>query len=369
MGKQLKITTRNVNFDILRILACLFVVCCHMSSVELKEVSVFSESYISSHIFNAIGHIGSIIFLFLGGALLLADEYEFKAKKFYLNNFLKLFVAYQVWVIIYNIMGVIERGNYELIYWKDVIINSIAGKVCYHFWYLPVLLGIYLILPMLRSICKDKKCVVAYFIVLFVIVQIVFKTVLLFDFPHKYLLDYLFHRIPYVLINHYVGYFVLGYYLNYLIKEGKIKYQALIGVIMFALGLVIGLMADIFLSYQKGVTVASFNDLFTLSSFMSAVGIFFLINARRITLSQKWQSIIMELSNLTFGIYVIHPIFMEKLLPLWNKWSVLPRAILIPILVICVFVASLIPIWILSKIPIVNEWLLFCNKKKIRKEA
>lgn len=364
MGKQLKITSRNANFDILRILACVFVVCCHMSSVELNEVSVFTESYISSHIFNAIGHIGSIIFLFLSGALLLADEYEFSAKKFYLNNFLKLFVAYQVWVIIYNVIGVIERGNYELIYWKDVLINSIAGKACYHFWYLPVLLGIYLILPMLRSICKDKKSVVAYFVLLFLIVQIVFKTVLLFDFPHKYLVDYLFNRIPYVLINHYVGYFVLGYYLNYLIKEKKIKHQALVGAIMFAAGIILGLLADIFLSNQKGVTVASFNDLFTLSSFVSAVGIFLWVNARSVTLNPKWQKRIAGLSNLTFGIYIIHPILMDKLLPLWDKLSVLPRAILIPLLVIVVFCVSMIPIWILSKIPILNEWLLFCGKKK-----
>ncbi len=370
MGRQLKITTRNVNFDILRILACIFVVCCHVSSVELKEVSVFTESYISSHIFNAIGHIGSIIFLFLSGALLLADEYEFNAKKFYLNNFLKLFVAYQVWVIIYNVLGVIERGNYGLIYWKDVLINSIAGKACYHFWYLPVLLGIYLILPMLRSICKDKKGVVAYFVLLFLIVQIVFKTILLFDFPHKYLVDYLFNRIPYVLINHYVGYFILGYYLNYLIKEKKIKHQALIGATLFAMGLIIGLLADMFLSNQKGMTVASFNELFTLSSFVSGLGIFLWVNAKSITLGPKWQGVVAGLANLTFGIYIIHPIFMEKLLPLWNKFNVLPRAILIPILVICVFVVSLIPIWILSKIPILNEWLLFCGKKKKnRKEA
>ncbi len=361
---QQKIANRNLNFDILRIIACVFVVVCHVSSVELSKVSIFTESYISSHILNGIGHTGSIIFLFLSGALLLSEDYEFQAKKFYLNNFLKLLVAYQAWVIIYNVIEVVWRGKFEWIYWKDVIINSIAGKACYHFWYLPVLLGIYLILPMLRSICKDKKSVAGYFVGLFFVVQILFKTILLFDFPYKYLVDYLLNRIPYTLVNHYVGYFVLGYFLNWLIKEKKIKKQALFGALLFFGGMVVGLLGDMFLSVKAGITVASFNDLFTLSSFLSGVGIFLWGNARSVTLGQKGRRVVEEISKLTFGIYVIHPLFMEQILPLWDKMDVLPRFLLIIILVVITFVVSMIAVWLLSKIPIVNEWLLFCGKKQ-----
>ncbi len=359
-----KVIQRNCNFDILRILAAFFVVMCHVSANYLWSENVYTEKYIVSHMLNAIGHTGSVIFLFLSGALLLADEYHFKAKKFYLNNFLKLLVAYEAWVILYNVIGVIKGGNFGFIYWKDVIINAIAGKACYHFWYLPVLLGIYLILPMLRSICKDKKNVVLYFIILFVVIQIVFRTILLFEFPYKYLVEYLMNRIPYTLVNHYVGYFVMGYYLNWIVKEKKLKKQSLIGGCLLIGGLVLGLVSDFFLSYQQGTTVASLNDIFTLSTLCIAVGVFLLLTGKTIVLNQTLEKLVPGISKLTFGIYMIHPLFLEVFLKKVEFFDGVPKIVVIPVLTLLVFCISMLVIWMFSKVPIVNEWLLFCGKSR-----
>ena len=356
--------SRNVNLDFLRILACLFVVCCHVATLGLENQTDFTEMWIFSHIFNGIGHTGSILFLFLSGALLLREEYDFKAKKFYFNNFLKLLISYQLWVIIYNVIGVIRRGNYGREYLEDIVINSIAGEGGYHFWYVPVLLGIYLILPMLRAICKSGKGVVAYFVTLFIVIQIIFKGILCFEFKYKYLVQFLFNRIPVTLLNHYVGYFVMGYLLYSLLKENKIKKPALTGGLLFFSGIIVGLLADIYLSVRAGVLLTTFNDIFTVSSCLSAAGMFLWINAKPIVLKEKPMKNVLGIARLTFGIYMIHPLFMEIIIKWWKYTEFLPGIILIPIMVIVLFVISALPIWILSKIPLVDEWLLFCGKRK-----
>lgn len=355
---------RNINFDLLRIIACMLVICCHVATVEIESGPIFTEKWISAHILNGIGHTGSILFLFLSGTLLLDDQYNFQPKKFYLNNFLKLLVAYQLWVIAYNVIGVIQRGNFETAYLKDIVINSIAGQAGYHFWYVPVLLGIYLILPMLRAICKASKWVPVYFVALFFAIQIVFNAILSFDFKYKYFVELLINRIPLTLVNHYVGYFVMGYVLYRFLKEEKIKRPAVCGGVFFIGGIIIGLSADLVLSVQSGTPVTTFNDIFTISSCFSAVGMFLLMNAKQITFREKWQRMVVTLSGLTFGVYMIHPLFMGAVITLWRYMDFLPRIILIPFLVIILFIISAIPIWIFSKIPIVNEWFVFCTKKK-----
>lgn len=357
-------TGRNTNFDLLRILACLFVICCHVASIEIHSVSVFTEKWISAHVFNGIGHTGSIIFLFLSGSLLLSDDYDFQPKKFYLNNFLKLLVCYQLWVTLYNVIGVIQRGNYGPEYLKDILINSIAGNACYHFWYLPTLLGIYLILPMLRAICKMGKWVPVYFVSLFLVIQILFKTILFFDFKYKYLVAFLFNRIPVTLVNHYVGYFMMGYLLTWIIKEKKIKKPFFYGILLFVSGIVIGLIADLYLSVKAGGPKTTFNDIFTISSCISAVGMFLLMNAKHVKINEKGQKIILVLSKLTFGIYMVHPMFIDIIKEFWQYLDFLPRMMLIPVMVMVLFIISAVLIWILSRIPVVDEWLLFCGKRK-----
>ena len=355
---------RNINYDILRIIACIFVISCHVSTIDMDIVSIGSEKWISAHVFNGVGHTGSILFLFISGSLLLDENYDFKPKKFYMNNFLKLLVAYQLWVILYNVIGVIQRGNYGWIYLKDIIINSIAGNACYHFWYVPVLLGIYLILPMLRAICKADKWIPVYFVSFFFVIQILFGAILSFEFKFKYLVEYLFYRIPVTLVNHYVGYFVMGYVLTWILKVKKIKKPILCGWILFAGGIIISIFADLYISLKAGISLMKFNDIYTLSSCISAVGMFLLINGKTMNINEKWKSLVQGVARLTFGIYMIHPLFMHWIEKIWKYMEFIPGMLLIPISVILLFVISMVPIFILSKIPKVDEWLLFCGKRK-----
>lgn len=148
--------TRNHNIDILRIIACFLVVMAHMSSNVLVQ-SVFSLGWTVSHVYNSIGHVGTILFLFISGTLLLSENYHFSVKRFYLQNFLTLFVSYYAWIVLYHVYGLVIRGNLSWPHIKDAIINIIRGEAGYHFWYVPMMLGIYLLLPVLRAIVWRER--------------------------------------------------------------------------------------------------------------------------------------------------------------------------------------------------------------------
>lgn len=354
---------RNINFDILRIVACMLVVLSHVSSNLLDVMPTTSFSWKISHMYNTLGHTGTILFFFLSGSLLLSEEYSFSPKKFYTRNFLNLFVAYYSWIIIYHIIGFVQRGNIGVRYIKDVIINVIKGEAAYHFWYLPMLLGIYLILPMLRAICHAGKKMVVYFTMLFLLFQVAFGTILFLDFPHKYLWESLMTRIPFTLVNHHVGYFVMGYLLFRLLKEKKLTHWIIGSVLLVGAGVLGSLVGDMAVTMQQDTNSLSFNSLFSVTLCMAAVGIFVFFVKLPIRLSGRAVSILTEVSRLTFGIYMIHPLTLKlvhRVLQTEGSFGIIG----IPLVTLLTFGLSLLAVYLLSIIPFIRKWVLFAGKNR-----
>ncbi len=368
---------RNRNLDILRVTACVLVVLSHVSSgAALLPAGTFEWSV--QHVFNTLGHTGTILFLFLSGCLLLSKDYSFVPGRFYRKNFLRLFAAYYFWIIIYHMVGFLTRGNFSVRHMKDVVINIIKGEASFHFWYVPMLLGIYLILPFLRVICEKSRRLPVYFTVLFLVCKVLFDTILLFEFPYKYLVESVLTRIPFTLVNHYAGYFVMGTVLYEALQERK-KKNRIIGPALIAVGAVGSLVGDMVLSRQQGETALGFNTLFSATLCLCAVGIFLVVLrladgaagsgtacsgtvcrgvANHGEKGQKKTAFLRTLSGLSFGVYMIHPLMMnlvEEIMPtggVYAWWSILPMTAL-------VYGLSLGCAWLLSLIPAVKKWVLF----------
>lgn len=349
---------RLINIDMLRILACFFVVIIHAAS-GASQADLTSFQGIILHTFNAVGHTGTILFFFMSGMFLLSEDYPFSFKKFYKNNFLRLLAAYIAWVIIYHAVGFLIRGIYTPAHLKEVITNIIYGNVYYHFWYLPMLLGIYLLLPFLRAICHAGKNLVFYFVLLFFIIQIIFPTVFFFEFPYKYYLESIVTRIPFTMINHHVGYFVLGYALTLLLKENKIKKPRLLACFLMITGPIFSLLGDYLLTLQQGYHEVTFNTFFSATLCISAIGWFILFHEWKPSVSEKTANLISRLSRLTFGIYILHPLvinYATEWIPYFKNTESVLSAILMTLLA---FIVSLAITWLLSLIPFVRKWILF----------
>lgn len=354
--RQVKV--RNIQLDILRIAACMLVILSHTSSDNIDTLSVSSGVWKVEHLYNSLGHTGTILFLFISGALLLSEGYRFEPKKFYRNNFLRVLTAYAFWIVAYHIVGLRIRGDYSPAALKDVVVEILRGNASYHFWYLPMLLGIYLLLPMLRAICGAGRKLIIYFTALFLIVQIGFTTVLFLDFPHKYIWESMMTRIPFTMINHYVGYFVMGYLISLWLQENKIKKPVLSGLVLIVSGAFLGLLGDLLASAQAGSNSIRFNTLFSATLCMSAVGFYLAGGSLRISLPAGLSRIINRTAELTFGIYLIHPLvlsFVKKYLFTIESFHPI---LSIPAITVVVFLLAEAAIWMLSRVPILKKWAI-----------
>ena len=349
---------RYLNIDILRIIACFFVVLAHTSSTAALNADLSTLDGMLLHAFNTFGHAGTILFFYMSGMLLLSENYQFSYKKFYSNNFLKLLIAYISWIIIYHVVGILQRGDFSVAVLKDAVKNIIFGDACYHFWYIPMLLSIYLLLPFLRAICHSGKKTTYYFVSLFLIFQIICPTIMFFDFPYKIYFASVTSRLPLTLVTHHVGYFVLGYALTSLLKEKNTSKFRACGTAFVIVAPLLGILGDYLLVLQNGYHNVTFNTIFSISQFLCATGIFILFYNLKITAKEKTQQIIVKISKLTFGVYILHPLFMDwlsDLIPFLSQKNILP----IILLTFMSFLSSLLVTWILAFIPIFRKWILF----------
>lgn len=349
---------RNIQLDILRIAACMLVILSHTSSDNIDTLSVASGVWKVEHLYNSLGHTGTILFLFISGALLLRESYRFEPKKFYRRNFLRVLTAYVFWIVVYHMVGLRIRGDYSPAALKDVAVEILRGNASYHFWYLPMLLGVYLLLPMLRAICRSGRKLVVYFTALFLIVQVGFTTVLFLDFPHKYIWESMMTRIPFTMINHYIGYFVMGYLISLWLQENKIKKPILWGGMLIVAGAALGLLGDLAVTAQTGSNSIQFNTLFSATLCMSAAGFYITGGSLRITLPGGLARVVNRTAELTFGIYLIHPLVLSFVKKYLFTIEAFHPILSIPAITVVVFLLSEAAIWVLSKAPILKKWAI-----------
>ncbi len=358
---------RDTNLDLLRVIACVFVVLVHTSS-QLAYMKTTDSGWALIHIYNSFAHTGNILFLMISGSLLLSESYRFSPKKFYSRNFLNLAVSYLLWLIVFNIIGLlrhvfVNHGSLTAAVVLDSVKNVIRGLASYQFWFLPMLLGLYLLLPMLRAICRGDRYVAYYCVALFFVAHILVNTILHFDFPHKYLAESVMTRIPFTLINHYAGYFLMGHVLDRLLKERKLPRPKAIGLLLIIGGAFGSLFGDLFIASQTGAeNITAMNELFTLCPCVMGAGFFLLINSVRLPESRRLRSVLAALAGLTFGVYMLHSLILPPVQALTGRLS-LPLTLTIPLDTALTSVLCAVAVLLLSLIPPVRKWLLFMGRK------
>lgn len=170
-----KSITRIQNFDIARTFAILCVIMCHCIGeiyfkINFEQLSIVSQMI--RIIFFTIGRLGVPIFLFLTGALTLKKQIETDEDviKFYKKNLLPLFIAIEIWNIIYNLFNWYMTGKFNIVnLLKDLLFFKQVSMP--HMWYMPMVLGMYIAIPFLAKIVKtfSLKAIKIPMIIVFIV--------------------------------------------------------------------------------------------------------------------------------------------------------------------------------------------------------
>lgn len=146
--------------DHIRALAILMVIMCHVIDVNclfwLGYQEMSGARQIILYTLLIFGRCGVPLFLMITGYLLLDRDYsDGKWKSFYLHKWLHLFLLTEIWFIIYEGFSVFVQGNPFV--GKNLVLRLLFVKepTLSHAWYLPVILGLYLLLLFLHWFGKN----------------------------------------------------------------------------------------------------------------------------------------------------------------------------------------------------------------------
>ena len=167
---------RIIYLDYLRVAAIMSVVILHVAAQNWYNLDGQSIEWNIFNFYDGIVRWGVPIFVMISGSLFLSKKIE--TKSIYIKNVLKLVIVYFVWSIFYGIFVPIDKFIMIIegkISYKLIITNIIEG--CYHMWFIPMIIGIYMCIPIIKQIIKSKS-IMKYFMRLslvfsFIVPQIV----------------------------------------------------------------------------------------------------------------------------------------------------------------------------------------------------
>ena len=162
-------SNRIVYMDVLRVIACFSVIMIH-SSAQYVVKDIGSFNFWVGNIFDGLARIGVPLFIMISGALMLDKNYQFSTQKI-IKHIIRMIVFFVFWSVLYcfifNIVGskIIKHESIDII---KIIGSLIKGH--YHLWFVYLIIGLYLIVPLLRLWVNDtNKKYVEYFIILSII--------------------------------------------------------------------------------------------------------------------------------------------------------------------------------------------------------
>lgn len=349
MNKQ-----RIVFLDYLRLIAAFAVIVVHIVAQKWYSTSVDSLEWQIFNCYDSIVRWAVPVFVMISGALFLGKEHS--VKRIYTKNIFRIVVTFVFWSAIYILLdSLLLNTNYSF---KEMVTNFLIGK--YHLWFLFMIVGLYLVVPILNKIVNDKK-IAWYFVFLsflfaFFIPQCS-NIIELKSHGISSMMNEMVSKLKLHLPLGFSGYYVLGYLLfNSDIKKKKQLIIYILGII----GLVLTITSTSFLSVGFKTPLGIFYDDLSVNTLMVSVAVFVFAKSHfnNCTLLHK-KNALFFLSKCSFGVYLIHVFIIEFLdKNYFDTIGIINPILSIPIFSVIVYLISFLLSAILNKIPIVNKWIV-----------
>ena len=332
--------------DVLRVYSCLAIVFFHTFAHMIIPYGSFlteTELYFSVVLQNSVNFCLTC-FVMISGFLFLYKDIPIK--KIFTKYILRMALALIAFGVPFAFMEVFYNAHYQFSadQIKTVLLNVYQGKMWAHMWYLYMVIGLYLLVPLFRVFAKyaDKKTMEYILIVLFIFTSVI--PTLQSIIPYELGLN-----IPIPSI--FVFYFFLGYYLQqYNIRiNNKIIYSGMAFYILYM----------ILICLNKKLYNAR-GDIIGLDSFISPLivmySIMFFCFFRQ---NVSFKKIYAFLSPLTFGVYLMHPFFLNLLFKVFKFTPEnYPLAVVIVFSLLIAVVSSALFTFVARKIKVVRDYIL-----------
>ncbi|MBR2877391.1 MAG: acyltransferase family protein [Clostridia bacterium] len=351
---------RIVYFDYLRVFAMLAVMVLHVATQGWETADVNSFQWNVLNIYDSLVRWGVPVFVMISGALFLSKEVD--VKKLYTKNIARLAVAFVVWSVFYAVYLPVSKlvltgeNTFSI---KTMVSEVITGA--YHMWFIPMIIGLYICVPLIKQFVLNEKLMKYYlklsFIFAFLVPQLInilsdftpLSTFGIIDSVEKLLSD-----MHLDILFGYVFYFVLGYFLSKteFSKDKRIKIY-IGGLCGFLLTVLLTALASV----KAGSAVETYYLNFNVNVFLEAVAVFVLFKQMKLK-NNKLNKAVTAFSQYSFGAYLVHIFVISALIVVGINTSICNAVLSVPIVSLIVIIASFIISFVLNKIPFINKWLV-----------
>lgn len=328
------------------------------SEVYSEAVRISVSSWFFQNSIHIIGRLGVPIFLMISGGMILKNTIE-DPLVFYKNKLVPLVTATTSWILIYNVFNLFyfKQQISTVSIMREILTGTIISTN--QLWYMSVTIGLYIAAPFI-SIMVNKLSMRS--LIIFVLIGSIYFLLLpminiytintqrfLNIFPIYSAIDMSFMGGTYGL------YFIIGYMLinrNMLIKVSN-KVILCVFILTF---LVVSLM-----QYELYNLQIAYGDgyLWYSSIFIAVLAVCIFEGIKRLSfkIPKKISMSIIKISQYSFGIYLVHSIYVTILKDYFKeiKWMLPIKEI---VMFSIVFICSYITISIIKEIPKINKYTI-----------
>lgn len=349
---------RILYLDYLRILSIFSVCLLHAAAQKWSNVDIISADWKILNFYDSIVRWSVPVFVMISGALFLDHKKTFHLKSLYSKSILRIACAYTFWSMIY-VSDRIMRGA-SLQYAVTVFIQGES-----HLWFVFMIIGLYVLVPLLRKITESKDLEQYFLIIGFIFAFLLPR---IFDLlgvlpstkdwfiipPFKKAIGH----IDFHFAAGHIYYFVLGHYLS-TTSESKWLNRILYSFCLLSF-FGIYTMTNWY-SMLVGQASTKYYGNFTMFSLIISISVF-LFGKNELSRFQPHGfllKIIFHLSKCSFGIYLVHMLVMNKL-NAWFNINVLSFSPIIgvPFITSIVFLVSYLISAFFNSIPFLNKYLV-----------
>ncbi|MFM2156348.1 MAG: hypothetical protein RL516_1097 [Bacteroidota bacterium] len=319
--------------DGIRWLATIAVIVIHVVAPYLYQYGQISIG--SWNIYNFIDSLSRFavpFFVMLSGALLL--NRNISLPDFLKKRFLRILIPFLFWSVIYSVYNYLKNGEQEINY-LIYFFNSLKDGASYHFWYIYMLIGLYLAIPILNKwiVNSDLQLIVYFLVIWFFGLLISFFNLNL----HK--------DFSLTIFTGYVGYLILGYFIAH--RSSKINSYVLLTLFIVAVGF------TFLATFKYPVDNGSFNGKYyqylSINVVVASASLFMLIK-NSFNASKLYLDKIKFCNKYGFGVYLIHVLVLDALQLIQINGAFVNPLIGTLITIVVCYLISLLLIVLLSRI-------------------
>lgn len=335
----------------LRAIACLAVLAVHVSAGVYYQQGGWDEF---TTLINQLARFGTPVFAVISGFLLF---HQVQVKGFRLWGFIrsrtsKIVIPYLLWSMVYLMILKVAYNVDQFISWKHWMLILASGRAFYHLYFVVAIIQFYLLFPLLQRLLRSPFSWWAG-VTVALILNFVFLTVDPSIWSGEW--GEILLPVRKALLPAWIFYFLLGGLLSHYWDRLRARVKEGSWFPLLAVPVLIGGV----LEYQMMGLYGPARPMNLLNTpILVLAGL-----AGYLRWAKRWPRVkrgLMTLGNLSFGIYLVHPIWIMLLMEtlssqVWNP-------LFLPLLYVGVLALTLGLIYCIRRLPF-HHWLLTVPRK------